>query len=46
MGWALDGMQVVFLGAPDAAQVLPKALLLLAFALACLLLSWRAIRKA
>lgn len=45
MGWALDGMQVVFLGAPDAAQVLPKALLLLAFALACLALAWRAIRR-
>jgi ABC-2 type transport system permease protein len=45
MGWALDGMQTVFLGAPDAAQVLPKAALLLAFAGACLLLSWRPIRQ-
>lgn len=44
MGWALDGMQAVFLGAPDAAQVVPKALLLLAFALACLLLCWHPIR--
>jgi ABC-2 type transport system permease protein len=44
MGWALDGMQAVFLGAPDAAQVLPKAALLLAFAAVCLLLSWRPIR--
>ncbi|MEO5771496.1 MAG: ABC transporter permease [Burkholderiaceae bacterium] len=46
MGWALDGMQVVFLGAPDASQVLPKALLLMAFASVCLLLSWRPIRHA
>ena len=45
MGWALDGMQVVFLGAPDAAQILPKVLLLLSFAGACLLLSWRPIRN-
>ena len=44
MGWALDGMQVVFLGAPDAAQVVPKALLLLSFASGCLLLSWYPIR--
>lgn len=46
MGWALDGMQAVFLGAPDAAQVAPKAALLLAFAAVCLLLSWRPIRHA
>jgi len=45
MGWALDGMQAVFLGAPDAPQVLPKAALLLAFAAGCLLLSWRPIRR-
>ena len=44
MGWALDGMQAVFLGAPDAAQIVPKASLLVAFALLCLLLSWRPIR--
>ena len=44
MGWALDGMQAVFLGAPDAAQVVPKASLLLGFGLLCLALSWRAIR--
>jgi ABC-2 type transport system permease protein len=36
MGWALDGMQAVFLGAPIAADVLPRAALLFAFALACL----------
>jgi ABC-2 type transport system permease protein len=45
MAWALDGMQVVFLGSPDAAQVLPKALLLAGFALACLALAWRGIRR-
>ena len=45
MGWALDGMQIVFLGAPDATQIVPKALLLLAFATACLLLSWWPIRR-
>jgi len=45
MGWALDGMQVVFLGAPDASQIVPKALLLLAFSGTCLLLSWHAIRR-
>ena len=44
MGWALDGMQVVFLGAPDAPQIVPKVALLLTFAIACLLLSWRPIR--
>jgi len=44
MGWALDGMQTVFLGAPDASQVMPKVMLLLTFALVCLALSWRPIR--
>jgi len=44
MGWALDGMQSVFLGDPDAAFVLPRAALLLGFAALCLLLSWRPIR--
>jgi ABC-2 type transport system permease protein len=44
MGWALDGMQAVFLGAPDATQIVPKAALLLAFAALCLVLSWRPIR--
>ncbi len=45
MGWALDGMQSVFLGAPDAVQVVPNVLLLLSFASVCLLLSWRPIRN-
>lgn len=44
MGWALDGMQSVFLGDPDAAFILPRAALLLAFAAVCLLLSWQPIR--
>ncbi len=44
MGWALDGMQTVFLGAPDAAQIVPKAALLFGFAALCLALSWRPIR--
>ena len=45
MGWALDSMQTVFLGAPDASQLVPKVSLLLSFACACLLLSWRPIRR-
>jgi ABC-2 type transport system permease protein len=45
MGWALDGMQAVFLGAPNASLVMPKVLLLLAFAAACLLLSLPALRQ-
>jgi ABC-2 type transport system permease protein len=44
MGWALDGMQAVFLGAPDAAQIMPKVALLVAFAALCLILSWRPIK--
>jgi len=44
MGWALDGMQAVFLGAPDASQVVPKAVMLLLFASACLLIAWHPIR--
>ena len=45
MGWALDGMQSVFLGSPDAAFVLPRALLLLGFAGLCLLLGWWPLRN-
>ena len=44
MGWALDGMQSVFLGDPAAAFIVPRASLLFAFAACCLLLSWRPIR--
>jgi ABC-2 type transport system permease protein len=39
MGWALDALQSVFLGDPDAAFMLPRLGLLLAFAVACLVLS-------
>jgi ABC-2 type transport system permease protein len=38
MGWALDGMQSVFLGAPTATFVLTRAALLLAFGAACFVL--------
>ena len=40
MGWALDGMQAVFLGEPDAAFILPRAGLLAGFAALCLFASW------
>ena len=39
MGWALDGMQSVFLGDPDMAFILPRAGLLLVFSAACFSLS-------
>jgi ABC-2 type transport system permease protein len=45
MGWALDGMQSVFLGSPDAAQIVPRAALLLGFAALCLAASWWPIRN-
>lgn len=45
MGWALDGMQAVFLGDPDAAFMLPRVALLFAMGALCLLLSWRPIRR-
>ncbi len=45
MGWALDGMQAVFLGAPDAQQVVPKVLLLLGFGALCLIWTWGALRR-
>ena len=40
MGWALDGMQSVFLGDPDMAFILPRAGLLLLFSVGCFSLSW------
>jgi ABC-2 type transport system permease protein len=46
MGWALDGMQAVFLGAPQASEILPRAGLLLAFAAVCLCVAWWPIRHA
>lgn len=45
MGWALDGMQAVFLGVPDAALIGPKLMWLLSFAAVCLLLSLRPLRE-
>lgn len=45
MGWALDGMQAVFLGSPGAAEVLPRAGLLFAMALVCLAVSARLLRR-
>jgi ABC-2 type transport system permease protein len=45
MGWSLDGMQSVFLGDPDAAFILPRVALLSAFALVCLVISWRSMRN-
>lgn len=45
MGWALDAMKSVFLGEPDAALVLPRVALLLAFSLVCMALSWWSIRR-
>jgi ABC-2 type transport system permease protein len=44
MGWALDAMQSVFLGDPDAKFILPRVGLLFGFALICLLLSWGPLR--
>ena len=46
MGWALDGMQAVFLGNPEPADVMPRAALLLGFALLCLLGSYWGLRRA
>ena len=45
MGWALDGMQSVFLGDPTAAFVGPRAALLFGFAAACVAISWWILRR-
>lgn len=45
MGWALDGMQSVFLGDPTAAYILPRASLLLGFAALCMAVSWWTLRR-
>jgi ABC-2 type transport system permease protein len=45
MGWALDGMQSVFLGDPTPALMLPRIGLLLAFALLCLVGGWWPLRR-
>lgn len=44
MGWALDGMQAVFLGEPRAGDVWLRAGLLLGFGLLCLAGAWRPLR--
>jgi len=44
MGWALDGMQAVFLGVPEASFMLPRIGLLLAFAVLCGGMSWWRLR--
>ncbi|NLZ11255.1 ABC transporter permease [Neopusillimonas aromaticivorans] len=40
MGWALDGIQTVFLGVPETGFMLARIGLLLGFAMICLALSW------
>jgi ABC-2 type transport system permease protein len=45
MGWALDGMQSVFLGDPTAASISPRAGLLIAFAAVCVAASWWRLRR-
>ena len=45
MGWALDGMQAVFLGHPEPSMIVLRASLLIGFALFCIALSWRSIRQ-
>ena len=45
MGWALDGMQSVFLGDPESAFIVPRAVLLLAFSAACFSLSWLSLHR-
>jgi ABC-2 type transport system permease protein len=45
MGWALDGLQLVFLGTPDAAFLLLRVALLLLFALLLFMLGWWRIRS-
>ena len=45
MGWALDGMQSVFLGTPTSAVILPRAGLLIAFGVGCLMWSGRRLRS-
>lgn len=45
MGWALDGMQSVFLGDPVPAHMLPRISLLVGFAIVCFSLSWSKLRN-
>ena len=45
MGWALDGVQSVFLGDPDMAFIFPRAGLLLIFSAVCFSISWWSLRR-
>lgn len=45
MGWALDGMQSVFLGDPELTFIVPRAGLLLIFSVVCFSLSWLSLRR-
>lgn len=45
MGWALDGMQSVFLGDPELAFIVSQAGLLLMFSAVCFSLSWWFLRR-
>jgi ABC-2 type transport system permease protein len=45
MGWALDGLQSVFLGQPDAGVILPRAGLLFAFGALCLVIGGHRLRR-
>ncbi len=45
MGWALDGMQSVFLGDPEIAFIAPRAGLLLIFSAFCFSLSWLSLHR-
>lgn len=45
MGWALDGLQAVFLGDPDPVFIMSRAGLLVAFGAACLVAAWVVLRK-
>lgn len=45
MGWALDGLQAVFLGDPQAGDIVLRASLLLGFAAFCLAGAWWTIQR-
>ena len=46
MGWALDGLQSVFLGDPSAATLLPRAFLLATFGVMCIVMAWAPLKRA
>ena len=45
MGWALDGMQSVFLGDPELSFMVPRVGLLLVFSAICFSLSWLSLHR-